>query len=301
MALLKPARRGFTLIELLVVIAIIAILIALLVPAVQKVREAAARTQCMNNLKQMGLAIHSFHDANKYMPPGGFTPWGADGSWPVHILRYIDQGALADKNTANNVDPLRYIGGPPVFFCPARRPSVAMAVQGGRYMMDYGSATPANSPNAWDQFWYGDIWGMGWVGSNYRGAIVRGGRNSSGNWIGGKVTMAGISDGTSNTLLVAEKQLNPRNYTTGDWNDDCGWGDGWDPDVVRYTGFSPNPDRLYGNQGGWEGYRFGSAHPTGMHGLMGDGTVRTIPYSINLTIFNGLGTRNGNESIPTDF
>src|ERR1700741_2148571 len=95
--------RGFKLIELLVVIAIIAILIALLVPAVQKVRESAARTQCINNLKQMGLAIHGFHDVRKYMPPGGYNPWGAEGGWPYQILPYIDQDNLFKKNTGNNV------------------------------------------------------------------------------------------------------------------------------------------------------------------------------------------------------
>src|SRR5579863_10142833 len=95
--------RGFTLIELLVVIAIIAILIALLVPAVQKVREAAARAQCLNNLKQIGIALQSYHDVMKRLPPGGANdepPFGTDvpspnhwgSSWMVYILPYIEQG-----------------------------------------------------------------------------------------------------------------------------------------------------------------------------------------------------------------
>src|SRR5260221_5576772 len=99
-------RRAFTLIELLVVIAIIAILIALLVPAVQKVRAAAARTQCANNLKQLGLGVHSYHGAYKRIPPNAITidySWNADKnvpgpstwSWIARILPYIDQGALA--------------------------------------------------------------------------------------------------------------------------------------------------------------------------------------------------------------
>src|SRR5262249_37105256 len=105
-------RRGFTLIELLVVIAIIAILIGLLVPAVQKVREAAARIQCSNNLKQFGIACHSFHDVNGKLPPGGISnppgSWwtGNKGSWLLWTLPYMEQDNM--WKSVPNIDVANY-------------------------------------------------------------------------------------------------------------------------------------------------------------------------------------------------
>jgi len=276
------SRKAFTLIELLVVIAIIAILIGLLLPAVQKVREAAARIQCTNNLKQVGIAIHAYHDSNGRFPHGGTIPWGfssnlpADEGWAHSILPYIEQDNLGKLTYANAQNK-----GVKIYFCPSRRPG---AILNGWWLMDYASATPADSPNSWDQFWYGNTWGVPNVA--YRGLIVRNTPSSS------KVTMASVTaaDGLSNTLLVSEKQLNPANYANGDWHDDQGWIDSWDPDTIRYTGFTPASDKQYGSLG-WEGYRFGSTHPNGMVALFGDGACRFLTYTIDPVTFNRLGDR----------
>lgn len=291
-------KAAFTLVELLVVIAIIGILVGLLLPAVQAAREAARRTTCVNNLKQQGLGVIMHHDLMSYMPPGGFNPWGTEGSWATHILPMIEQMALSRLSSEKGADHIRTQAGPTIFFCPSRRSGARSANQGGRFLMDYASATPANSVDSWDQFWYGDTWEMGWVDKPYRGAIVRGGLDKDKVWRGSKSRMADITDGLSQTLLIAEKHLHFQRYETGDWHDDAGWADGWDPDVVRYTGYFPKSDRRFNDdQDPKAGYRFGSAHSGGMNALLVDGSVQFIRFEIDPDLFNRLGLRNDGQLI----
>jgi prepilin-type N-terminal cleavage/methylation domain-containing protein len=293
-------KSGFTLVELLVVIAIIGILVALLLPAVQAAREAARRMQCTNHVKQIGLAIHNHHDTFKVFPTGGTIPWGGptfnasgqphgadqQGSgWAYQILPFMEQDNTYELPTKAQIE-ITYIG---EYQCPSRR---TQARQAQRVLMDYASATPAASPDSWDQFWYGNTWGIPTT-AKYLGAIVRTGT------LGAPSKIAHLTDGTSNVLMIAEKWLDPRNYDSGDWHDDQGWVDGWDPDVVRYTGFRPLKDSR-GSPYGWEGYQFGSAHPAGISGLLSDGSVRMISYQIDATIFNRLGDRQDGNVVTLD-
>jgi prepilin-type N-terminal cleavage/methylation domain-containing protein len=190
---MTPARRGFTLIELLVVIAIIAILIGLLLPAVQKVREAAARIKCANNMKQVGLAAHNYHDSNGHFPPGiGYTPLATGGVWGqgfFHLLPYLEQQNLyrsAHGSVALATGPITiycpinnnvYSQPVPVLLCPSD-PSVG---SGGVVTVE----------------------GISWGASCYAGnsqvfSPIPGDPQ-------GRRRLLEITDGTSNTILYAEK------------------------------------------------------------------------------------------------
>jgi prepilin-type N-terminal cleavage/methylation domain-containing protein len=299
-------RSGFTLIELLVVIAIIAILIGLLLPAVQKIREAANRMACSNNLKQMGLALHNFNDTYGTLPHGGTVPWAgtnnggndlADVGWAWQILPFIEQDNLARQSYDSARQQVVKI-----YFCPSRRTNVHPASENFDALMDYAASTPGDSVGSWDQFWYGNTWNVDpntgmTTTQSYNGMIVRKGSGGGGQKTG--IPLTSCPDGLSNTLMVSEKQLNPVNYFVGDWHDDQGWIDGWDPDVVRYTAFPPFPDKMYGQgaYGGWAGYLFGSAHTSGINGVFGDGSVRMIRYSVDPTLFNNIGHRQDGQVV----
>ncbi len=273
-------RHGFTLIELLVVIAIIAILIGLLVPAVQKVREAAARTQCVNNLKQMGLAVHAHHDTLRYLPTGGTLPWaGPDfvsagipqvgnkqgAGWAYQILPYVEQ-----KNVWITANP----GATPlaIFNCPSRRTSANNpTVSPTRYLGDYCSVTPlANMSDMWG----GTAPSTLPTTANYLGVIVRGGTANS------PIRLTAVTDGTSNTVMLSEKQLDPALYLIGAWHDDAGWQDGWDPDQIRQTSSPPTRDTA-----GISGYLVGSIHANGVQACFADGSVRMVNYNVSQAIF----------------
>jgi len=294
-------RRGFTLIELLVVIAIIAILIGMLLPAVQKVREAANRATCQNNLKQMGIAVRNYESAHKYFPTAGSTPWAGvsytnnaptdfnqTAGWAYQILPFLELDAVYTLGNNSQYATVK------LYACPSRRRTMNNGSQGNRVLMDYASATPGDGVNSWDQFWYGNIWGVP-TWASYRAIIAR-------SFTQGAPFTGVCPDGDSNTMMISEKLLNPANYATGDWHDDQGWMDGFDPDIVRYGAFQPKWDRIYTLVGSPvdNGYHFGSAHASGINAVFGDGSVKMISYTVNQTYFNWATDRMDGTSIPAN-
>jgi prepilin-type N-terminal cleavage/methylation domain-containing protein len=291
----SSGRRGFTLVELLVVIAIIGILVALLLPAIQAARESARRTQCVNHLKQIAVAFHTYHDAYRMLPDGGkntcdspvhpsavancasppSTNWGCCGpvnrgewSWPYQILPFIEKSNVHEETS----DSVVYQSMISIYYCPSRRPPRLYSNQA---KIDYaGCAGDNNATN---------------------GPVVRRGVLA--------VNLAAIIDGTANTILVGEKQLNrQRMGSTYDDNEPY-VAPGWDSEIFRIgsTTYPPGPDSehpSYTNSDPDVGSnRFGSSHPSAFQAALADGKVRSISYDIDRALFRRLCVRDDREVV----
>lgn len=298
--MVSARRSGFTLIELLVVIAIIAILVALLVPAVQKVREAASRTQCLNNLKQIGLSIHGFHDTKKMLPASRMDHHYA--TWAFQILPFMDQVPLYEQwdLTRTYYYQTAAVQGAQlsVYYCPARRSPGQMSRLGD--VPD--NSTPDANHHSGALGDYACVPGdnAGPAGSLYNEAGANGsiilGDISGGlsNWKS-RTKIAHIIDGLSNTVFIGEKHVLQNRMG------DAGAGDGSifngdHPDNFSRIGgpgyvLAGNPTTPYNSQ-------FGSWHPGVCHFLWGDGTVRAISTTINTTVLGYLTVRNDGNAIP---
>lgn len=279
---MSPVRRSaFTLIEVVVVLAIILVLIGLLLPAIQKVREASARIHCANNLRQIGLAFHAHHHCVGCFPAGGThlppefpssadptatTPSqrGQSWSWAYLLLPYVEQSDL--YHTANCLavrnTPMK------IYYCPSRR---AVAVYSGAAKIDYAG-------NAGDQT----------EGQN--GLVMR--------TTQGVVHIADVTDGTSNTVMVGEKQLNRATFGTSVDDDESyctpGWNDDWE--VYRWGAGSPASDT--NAPGETTASRvFGSAHYTGFTCAFADGSVHFIRYSVAPITWRRACVRNDNHAL----
>ncbi len=294
--------RGFTLIELLVVIAIIAVLIALLLPAVQQAREAARRSACQNNLKQIGLALHNYHDVHKSFPVGQYgCCWG---TWNVAIMPFIDQRNLSDRYEHNRkfgvpVDNARYghaVNLPvtrtrlEVLTCPSDTPNAPISrITSHNYAVNFGNTA----------YTQGTVNGVTFLGAPfvYSGSV------------GKTAALRDLRDGASSTMLVAE-------VLQGVGTDLRGFS--WWGDASQFTTYlAPNaklPDRIYSatycqnlpaqnlpcavsTTTDPTMFAARSRHSGGIQTVLGDGSCRFVSENIDLRIWRGISTSRGAETI----
>ncbi len=311
----RKARRrrwAFTLIELLVVIAIIAILIALLVPAVQKVREAAARLSCQNNLKQLALACHAFHDTRKILPydnspeAGNSPTWGMGGpnwSWIAHALPYFEQAPLYNQIASlggGNIDNVtlqqaynanKLIATTiSVLLCPSDNPNPNdmnnRADLGNTIgLTNYQGVSGANWE--WGGFnvagtgrTNGDKYGLG----DGDGIFFRGDAKF-------KIKLTDIRDGTSNTFMIGED--------LPDYNQWCSWP--YSNNAVGTCAIPPNyqmPPQMAASPGNWPTtYSFRSLHTGGLQFAYADASVHFISASIDIPTYRAMATIQGGETL----
>lgn len=280
----KLRRCAFTLVELLVVIAIVGILIGLLLPAVQSVREAARRTSCSNKVRQLSLAFQLHHDSHNFFPSGGWD-WfrppvyesgpviGRDqhAGWGFQVLPYIE---------ASNVwssDALTAIGTPnPIYFCPSRR----------------GPQTVVGEDNYFPRFELETVTRAlcDYAGSNRDGTGAL--RQFE------PLLFRDIADGTSNTLLLGDKRLNIAALGSEQDDDNEGYTAGFNEDTIRRTDQPPAPD--YSAADGDGEKLFGSSHPGQVVMGMVDGSVKPIRFNVSADVFESLGDRNDGESTSSN-
>ncbi len=305
------SARAFTLVELLVVIAIIGVLVALLLPAVQAAREAARRMQCLNNLKQIGLAFQLHADTREIFPTGGSSQWAKrttdksipsernfgdrgrplsapnqNWGWAYQILPYIEQQALWESK----VDVI--LPNPvPAFFCPTRGGNRVLARNDNenRAMIDYAGNAGASEEGSVSYAQYGDA---------QDGVVVRVTLGRTGdpfdNFSTPVIPSRQIEDGLSNTLMVAEKNLNVGRSDGRQGNDDAGYVEGWDHDIIRWGHFQPVPDTLDDSAEAPVPVlgAFGSSHTGGFNAAFCDGSVRSIIHDVDLDVFMRVSSRN---------
>lgn len=297
-------RRGFTLIELLVVIAIIAILIALLVPAVQKVRQAAARTQCQNNLKQLGVAIHNYHDANKHLPIS-VSPWNEGGpaprtgrGWILESLPYFEQEALYREFEPSRVGDM--FAGQGLMNCQPQMKTFLLVL---RCPADTSVGDLSTSEYQWGPTPVALTSYKGVIGTSNMGGFLAGlpspynvdGHNTKDcnglffrNTYQVKIRLANILDGTSNTLAIGE-DIHEANfhgaafYANGDYAS-CHQ----PPNTI------PNPP----DPGNWPRViSFRSKHTGGLNFCLADGSVKFLQQDIDPMTYRMLCTRNLGEAV----
>jgi len=300
-------RRAFTLIELLVVIAIIAILIGLLLPAVQKVRGAAARMQCANNLKQMGLALHTYHDSNNALPQGTSNwnyaysaPYEGSWSWMAYILPYVEQDNLYRQ--AKTFAPSQ----PYSWYNPAAsRPLKVFTCPSDSRGTQVIAASAAGLPAPYDQALTCYLGNAGTTATAYNGVL----------YMSSKVNLNGITDGTSNTIMVGERPPNS-DLQFGWWFAAYGYDAQGNGDCVMTSNDTAIANYFISNYGctsgstaaqkiglqpgtpsvGCDAAHYWSFHPGGAQFLMGDGSARMISYGDN-AIIPALSTRAGGEVV----
>jgi prepilin-type N-terminal cleavage/methylation domain-containing protein len=340
---MRRRNLGFTLVELLVVIAIIGILVALLLPAVQAAREAARRTQCKNNLRQIGLAWMNHEDSIGHFPASGWGwQWTGDpdrgfgedqpGGWIFNVLPFIEESALRDMGkgvdgaaqfppSQTKQQQMLIANQTPIesFNCPSRRQSIAyplarngdlaynlnICVQGSCSTSRADYAANSGSMNSSEQDGPASFTAAATYTWRFEGVEQNGVTHQR-----SSITIGQIPDGTSKTMMVAEKYLRTDHYDRGvDAADDQSMFGGHDRDFNRYTTDSflrqinpPQQDTPGTPENGFN-WKFGSAHPSGLHAALCDGSVQSIEYGIDPLVWMKYGGRNDDDlqTIPQNW